>query len=233
MPVTRPAVSPPLVISGLPRPGHHGPAHPPAGGAFGKNNKRPGPKGITIVSPKPIRRPKIKPKIQMPVNEPLFRPGGPKWKPLIPSGPKAPPTGGTGLGGLRSGKDRLKAKLTKRELDKYRAILLAKRRELFGDIANMEDEALRQSSGSLSHTPQHMAEQGSDVSEQSLSLDLAAVDRRLIREIDDALARIEAGTYGICERTGLPISAERLAELPWAKYSIEAARALERRPYQE
>jgi RNA polymerase-binding transcription factor DksA len=74
-----------------------------------------------------------------------------------------------------------------------------------------------------------MAEQGSDAYGQSLSLDLAAADRRLIREIDDALARIAAGTYGVCELTGKPIKVERLEELPWARYSIEAARELERR----
>jgi RNA polymerase-binding transcription factor DksA len=95
----------------------------------------------------------------------------------------------------------------------------------------MEDEALRQNSGSLSNLPQHMAEQGSDTCDQSLSLDLAQVDRNLIKEIDDALRRIEDGSYGICLRTGKRISAERLAEVPWAKYTIEAAREMERQPF--
>jgi RNA polymerase-binding transcription factor DksA len=36
------------------------------------------------------------------------------------------------------------------------------------------------------------------------------------------------GTYGVCELTGKPISIARLTELPWARYSIEAARDLER-----
>lgn len=202
----------------------------PAADAAGK--KPAGPKGITIVNPKPMRKAKPKPKLQMPISEPLLKPGG-KWKPLIPSGPKAPPTptGFTDLSTAEGGKPSAKAKLPKRELDKYRDILKRKRSELVGDIATMEEEALRQNSGSLSSLPQHMAEQGSDASEQSLSLDLAQVDRNLIREIDEALRRIEAGTYGICELTHKPISADRLAELPWARYSIEAARELERRAY--
>src|SRR5262249_55446749 len=125
-----------------------------------------------------------------------------------------------------------KTKLSKKELDHFRKILIQKRAELVGDIANIEDEALRQSSGSLSHLPQHMAEQGTDTFDQAISLDLAAVDRNLLRESDAALKRIDDGTYGICERTGKPINPERLAELPWARYSIEAARELERRPYQ-
>lgn len=205
-------------------------AAPAAADAAGK--KPVNPKGITIVTPKPIRKSKPKPKLQMPVAEPLLKPGG-KWKPLIPSGPKAPPTP-TGFGELETaegGKPGAKAKLPKRELDKYKDILRRKRSELVGDIATMEEEALRQNSGSLSSLPQHMAEQGSDASEQSLSLDLAQVDRNLIREIDEALRRIDDGTYGICELTHKPISPDRLAELPWARHSIEAARELERRAY--
>lgn len=202
------------------------PAPPPAPAA-----RKPNPRGITVVTPKPTRPAKPKPKFQMPVSEPLFKPGGPKWKPLIPSGPSAPPIHRLGQAG--DNKDR-KGRLGKRELERYRSMLLRKRAELIGDIATIEDEALRQSgSGSLSHLPQHMAEQGTDVFDQSLSLDLAQVDRNLIREIDAALARIDAGTYGICELTGKPIKAERLEELPWARYSIEAARERERRPYQQ
>jgi RNA polymerase-binding protein DksA len=122
-----------------------------------------------------------------------------------------------------------KSPFDKRQLGQFKAILLRKRAELVGDVSSMETEALMGQSGSLSHLPQHMAEQGSDAYGQSLSLDIAAGNRRLIKEIDDALQRIENGTYGVCELTGKPIKAERLEELPWARYSIEAARELERR----
>ncbi|MBX3405099.1 MAG: TraR/DksA family transcriptional regulator [Phycisphaeraceae bacterium] len=206
-------------------------AAPAKPGASEGDAKKVAPKGITVVTPKVVKKAKPKPKVVMPVAEPLLKPGG-KWKPLIPSGPKAPPTptfGGPLL--PEDGSKPQKFKLPKRELDKYREILLRKRSELVGDVNNMEEEALRQNSGSLSSLPQHMAEQGSDASDQALSLDLAQVDRNLIREIDEALKRIDAGTYGVCEITGKPISAERLAELPWARYSIEAARELERRSY--
>ena len=65
-----------------------------------------------------------------------------------------------------------------------------------------------------------------DLSEAGLALDLAAADRKLIKEIDDAIKRVDNGTFGICELTGKPIKAERLEELPWARYTIEAAREL-------
>jgi RNA polymerase-binding transcription factor DksA len=193
--------------------------------AAGGDKKAPR-KGITIVNPKPAKKPKAPP-VQFPsLGGPLIGPGSPVRKPLIASGPNAPPPNAS----LASdgGKPK-KSPFDKRQLAKFKAILLRKRAELAGDVATMENEALMGQSGSLSHLPQHMAEQGSDAYGQSLSLDLAAADRRLIREIDDALARIEAGTYGICELTGKPIRAERLEELPWARYSIEAARELERR----
>jgi RNA polymerase-binding protein DksA len=152
-------------------------------------------------------------------------------KPLIPSGPKAiaqRPLGSHTSSPAQPVKFDTKCPFNKRELEKFRQLLLRKRAELVGDVSMMENEALRGQSGSLSNTPSHMAEQGSEAYEQSLSLDLAAADRRLIKEIDDALQRIADGAYGVCESTGKPIKLERLAELPWARYSIEAAREIER-----
>lgn len=209
-----------------------GPAAAPAaaGAAGGPGGAKVPPKGITIVSNKPVRKPKPK-KLEMPVSEPLLK-SGVKWKPLIASGPKAPPsTGIPGVAIVREFKADPKAKMNKKELDHYRAILLKKRAELLGDIDNMEDGALRQnSSGSLSSMPQHMADQGSDTFEQSMSLSLVDVDRNFIREIDEALKRIMDGTYGVCLHTGRRIPTDRLEQVPWTKYTIEAARELERKP---
>jgi RNA polymerase-binding transcription factor DksA len=110
-------------------------------------------------------------------------------------------------------------------------MLLEKRAQLVGDVTSMEKEALGGDGGSLSHLPQHMADQGSDTFEQSLNLDLAASQRGLLREIDDALDRIVKNTYGICELLGKPIKIERLRNTPWARFSIEAARQLELNPH--
>ncbi|MEM1185054.1 MAG: TraR/DksA C4-type zinc finger protein [Planctomycetota bacterium] len=190
--------------------------------------KKPNRKGITIVSKKPSKKSKVsKPTPKFPpTSGKLLGPGSPIRRPLIPSGPSAsPPVEGDGLSDNGGAK---KSPFKKRELDRFRGILLIKRAELIGDVSQMEAEALLGNAGDLSRLPQHLAEQGSDSYERSLSLDLAAADRRLIKEIDDAIARIDEGTYGICERTGKAIRKERLEELPWARYSIEAARAMER-----
>lgn len=121
------------------------------------------------------------------------------------------------------------AGLNTRELDHFRSLLLAKRRELLGDMSSMEREALQSGQGSnLSNLPVHMADMGTDNYEQEFTLGLVEKDRQLLREINQALAKIHDGTYGICEGTGKPINKQRLEIQPWAKFSVEHARALEK-----
>lgn len=121
-----------------------------------------------------------------------------------------------------------KSPLGKRELEKFRKILLLKRAQVAGDVTDMELEALGGGKDTLSSLPQHMADQGSDAYDQSLSLGLAASQREFLREIDAALERIENGTYGICEALGTAINQERLEATPWSRYSVEGARMMDR-----
>jgi DnaK suppressor protein len=121
------------------------------------------------------------------------------------------------------------AGLSSKELEFYRELLLAKRRELVGDMSSMEREALRSAQGSnLSNLPIHMADMGTDNYEQEFTLGLVQKDRDLLRDLNSALAKIQDGTYGICEGTGKPISKVRLEAQPWARYSIEYARQKEK-----
>jgi DnaK suppressor protein len=116
-----------------------------------------------------------------------------------------------------------------RELEHFRDLLLAKRGEIVGDMSAMEREALRTSGGSnLSTLPIHMADMGTDNYEQEFTLGLVETERKLLREINNALAKIQNGSFGICEGTGKPISKARLEVQPWAKYSIEYAKQMER-----
>jgi len=120
--------------------------------------------------------------------------------------------------------------ISPKELEIYRDAILAKRREIVGDMSSMEREALRASgSTNLSNLPLHMADMGTDNYEQEFTLGLMEKDRKLLRDLNDALAKIQNGTYGLCEGTGKPISRARLEAQPWARYSIEYARKLERR----
>ncbi|MEV4343791.1 TraR/DksA C4-type zinc finger protein [Actinoplanes sp. NPDC049596] len=52
---------------------------------------------------------------------------------------------------------------------------------------------------------------------------LLTAARERIAEVDEALARVDAGTYGTCERCGRPIGEERLAARPSARYCISCA----------
>lgn len=56
---------------------------------------------------------------------------------------------------------------------------------------------------------------------------LSESERDTLRQIDEALERIETGTYGICEHSGLPIPTARLEAIPWARYRTEYAELAE------
>jgi RNA polymerase-binding protein DksA len=132
---------------------------------------------------------------------------------------------------------RKKSSPTSADTETFRQMLLEKRREILRNVNEFEDEALKKSrldaSGDLSSMPIHMADLGTDNYEQEFALGLMDGERKLLREIDDALERIEQGTYGICEGTGKPILKARLKAQPWARYCVDYARLLEQRAARE
>jgi len=119
--------------------------------------------------------------------------------------------------------------LTSSEVEHFREMLLAKRKEIAGNVNDIEDETLRKShsSGDLSSMPIHMADLGTDNYEQDFALGLMDSERKMLQEINDALQRIEEGTYGTCQATGKWIAKMRLEAKPWAKYSMEHTRKME------
>ena len=123
---------------------------------------------------------------------------------------------------------KIKTKLSTKDLDKYRDLLILRRREIMGMVSGLETEALRSSGGNLSNMPVHMADVGSDVFEQDFTLGMAATEREMVVQIDAALTRIGERIYGVCQATGKAIPKTRLNAKPWAKYTVEAARAIER-----
>lgn len=70
---------------------------------------------------------------------------------------------------------------------------------------------------------EHLSEEG-DLSQQSheewIFLNRNTLDVKLLREVQDALMRIEHGAYGICYECEEPISQKRLDAVPWAKYCV-------------
>ncbi len=124
--------------------------------------------------------------------------------------------------------------LTAADIEHFKQMLLEKRREILSSVNEMEGETLKKSrldaAGDLSSMPIHMADIGTDNYDQEFTLGLMDSERNLLKEIDDALQRVEQGTYGICEGTGRQIPRARLEAQPWARYCVEYARKLEQRP---
>ncbi len=117
--------------------------------------------------------------------------------------------------------------LTRPQLKQFRELLLAKRRDLIGDMDGIQAEAIANNGSDLSNVPTHPADVGTDNFEQEFTLGLLESERTLLAEIEQALKRIEEGAYGICVGTGQAIDISRLKARPWAKYSIEYARMME------
>lgn len=118
------------------------------------------------------------------------------------------------------------------DIEHFKQLLLEKRRELVRSVNEMQDETLRKprldATGDLSSVPIHMADLATDNYEQEFAIGLMDSERKLLIEIDEALERIENGTYGICEGTSKRISKERLQAQPWARYCVKYAQELEK-----
>jgi DnaK suppressor protein len=121
--------------------------------------------------------------------------------------------------------------MDKRTLSEFREILTKERQRLLRDVER-NDKAIRHADGESdsgagrAHS-NHLADQGSDEAEYETKLLLSASQKEYLREIDEALLRIEDGTYGICEITGEPINLDRLRALPTARLSVKAQEQLE------
>lgn len=124
-----------------------------------------------------------------------------------------------------------KSRLTPEDIKRFKASLLAKRNEILNNVHSMEDEALRKNRTDLSNMPIHIADAGSDTFETENTLGLMDSERRLLQEINDALDRIEHGTYGICEGNAEPILKARLEAIPWARYCVICASQSEKGLY--
>ena len=95
-------------------------------------------------------------------------------------------------------------------------------------------ELLRESNETLSHLQEEslsepdIADRASLETDRALELRTRDRERKLISKIDEALLRIEDGSYGYCEESGEPISLKRLEARPIATLSIEAQERHER-----
>jgi len=121
--------------------------------------------------------------------------------------------------------------MTTTELAGYRRKLETLGRQLQGNLPGLRQEALRQSggeeSGSLSNSPLHMADLGTDHYVQEMALSLLEAQGLRLDEIADALRRIDDGTFGLCRHCQHPIPRARLEALPYTRYCVACARKIQ------
>jgi RNA polymerase-binding transcription factor DksA len=84
-----------------------------------------------------------------------------------------------------------------------------------------DTETERSSDAELSTIDQHPADMGSETFEREKDMAIVSTLGDQIGEVEQALKRIEAGTYGACEACGKPIGDERLEVVPTARYCVE------------
>jgi DnaK suppressor protein len=126
---------------------------------------------------------------------------------------------GTPLTGKVSRNKHFKVKQLRDQLSR----LLLLRERVSGEISSI-------SLNSLSPTDRDpsMSDQGTDTFDREFALNQLSSEQDVLFEIDEAIRRLENGTYGICELSGEAINIERLQALPYVRYTITAQSELEK-----
>ena len=101
--------------------------------------------------------------------------------------------------------------------------LLELRERVTGEIISINRD-------SLNHTEPDpsLSDQGTDTFDREFALNQLSNEQDVLFEIDEAIRRIENGSYGVCEMTEQPINIERLEALPYVRYSVQAQAELEK-----
>ncbi|MBF0494720.1 MAG: TraR/DksA C4-type zinc finger protein [Candidatus Omnitrophica bacterium] len=128
---------------------------------------------------------------------------------------------------------KIKSPMSKKELVFYKGLLRDLRKKIVDEIGSMEGDFLKKNpkefSGDLSSYTFHMADMASDTYNTDFNLGLLSNETDILFEINEAMKRIDDGTYGVCEKYGIPISKSRLKAMPYTRYSIKAQEEEEKR----
>jgi RNA polymerase-binding transcription factor DksA len=107
---------------------------------------------------------------------------------------------------------------------KYHRHLLELRERLRSQMSGLAKESAEE----MDSYSLHMADSGTDNFDRDFALSLLSSDQDAVYEIEEALKRIQRGTFGTCELTGKPIPRARLDAIPWTRFTVEAQAQLER-----
>ncbi|MDD5730012.1 MAG: TraR/DksA family transcriptional regulator [Candidatus Omnitrophica bacterium] len=127
----------------------------------------------------------------------------------------------------------MKNKYDKKELAEFKKIILKRKDEITENIDHISEDTLKKSqkdaAGDISGYSFHMADVATDTYDREFSLGLASNERQLLFELDDALKKIEEGTFGICEGCKEIISKTRLKALPYARFCLKCQEKREKK----
>ena len=127
----------------------------------------------------------------------------------------------------------MKNKLTKKELAEFKKLILKRKEEVNDEIKHISDDTLKKSqkdaSGDISGYTYHMADVATDNYDREFSLGLASSDRQSLYELEDALKKIEDGTFGVCEDCKSLITRVRLKAVPQARLCVKCQEKREKK----
>jgi len=121
--------------------------------------------------------------------------------------------------------DRLRPeKLDKKTVEHFRKILFKERERIIGDVKQMDESSKEMGTDGI----QDIGDEAATIYNKQILLTLNENERMRLRELDEALDRIESGTYGVCEECGEPVGLKRLEVRPVAKYCVPCLTKLEK-----
>lgn len=138
---------------------------------------------------------------------------------------------------------RIKKAYTKKELAEFKEIILERREEIITQLQNLKEQMMDPTTGQYVNESSpyslHMAEQGTDAQEREKLYLWAQLENKFLGYLEDALQRIEAGTYGICiECIDEPqhlcptcplIPKERLKAVPHTQHCVQIKQQMQKR----
>jgi RNA polymerase-binding transcription factor DksA len=112
-------------------------------------------------------------------------------------------------------------------VNRYKQKLLLLRGRLTGEVERIIEAVQQdvQAPGTISTLPVHPADQASDGLD--VEVDILKNEQDILREVDEALGRVEQGTFGECQRCGRVIDSQRLNAIPFTPYCVECAAEVE------
>ncbi len=117
-----------------------------------------------------------------------------------------------------------KKALDKRTIERFKKILLKEREEIIGDVKQIYESSKEVGQDGI----QDIGDEAANVYNKQILLTLNENERERLKEVDEALDRIETRMYGICEECGEPIGLKRLEVKPVAKYCVPCKTKLEK-----